>query len=52
MGKCRGKAAYSVVPDGAEMGDFLNLCDKCMREFYSQAKTVFKRVPTVKGEKK
>ncbi len=52
MGTCANRADYSVIPSDGDKRSYLNLCKDCMSAFYSQARTLFKRVPVKKGENK
>lgn len=35
MGICKNKADYSVVPDGAEQNQYINICSDCMQKLHS-----------------
>ncbi|MDE6275287.1 MAG: hypothetical protein K2M75_01975 [Clostridia bacterium] len=36
VGNCRNLANYSVAPEGVGAGQYINLCDKCMRTLYGE----------------
>ncbi|MDE5655135.1 MAG: hypothetical protein K2I46_05950 [Clostridia bacterium] len=36
VGNCRNLAGFSVAPDGVGAGQYINLCEKCMRQLYGE----------------
>ena len=36
VGNCRNLARYSVAPDGVGAGQYINLCEDCMRQLYGE----------------
>ena len=36
VGNCRNLARVSVTPDGVGAGQYINLCQECMRELYGE----------------
>ena len=36
VGNCRNLAKYSVAPEGVGAGQYINLCDACMKELYGE----------------
>ncbi|MDE7190947.1 MAG: hypothetical protein K2O35_00510 [Clostridia bacterium] len=36
VGNCRNLAKYSVAPEGVGAGQYINLCEECMRELYGE----------------
>ena len=39
VGNCRNLATFSVAPDGVGAGQYINLCEECMRQLYGQIGT-------------
>ena len=36
VGNCKNLARYSVAPDGVGAGQYINLCEDCMRQLYGE----------------
>ena len=36
VGNCRNLAKFSVTPDGVGAGQYINLCEDCMRQLYGE----------------
>ena len=36
VGNCRNLADFSVAPEGVGAGQYINLCDSCMRRLYGE----------------
>ena len=36
VGNCLNLARYSVAPDGVGAGQYINLCEECMRQLYGE----------------
>ena len=36
VGNCRNLASFSVAPDGVGVGQYINLCEECMRQLYGE----------------
>ncbi|MDE6869924.1 MAG: hypothetical protein K2O31_04485 [Clostridia bacterium] len=36
VGNCRNLAKYSVAPEGVGAGQYINLCEECMRQLYGE----------------
>ncbi|MCI8420880.1 MAG: hypothetical protein HFE34_01155 [Clostridia bacterium] len=36
VGNCRNLASFSVAPDGVGAGQYINLCEECMRQLYGE----------------
>ncbi|MDE5756558.1 MAG: hypothetical protein K2I23_05650 [Clostridia bacterium] len=36
VGNCRNLAGFSVAPEGVGAGQYINLCDECMRALYGE----------------
>ena len=36
VGNCRNLADFSVTPDGVGAGQYINLCQDCMRQLYGE----------------
>ncbi|MDE7070828.1 MAG: hypothetical protein K2O86_02500 [Clostridia bacterium] len=36
VGNCRNLASFSVAPDGGGAGQYINLCEECMRQLYGE----------------
>lgn len=36
VGNCRNLARFSVAPDGVGTGQYINLCEECMRQLYGE----------------
>ena len=36
VGNCRNLAKFSVAPDGVGAGQYINLCEDCMRQLYGE----------------
>ena len=50
VGNCRSLARYSVAPDGVGAGQYINLCEECMRQLYGEIALVL--APKRKKSKK
>lgn len=42
MGICKNSANYSVVPDGADQSQYVNLCKDCMKKLYVLSSEIYK----------
>lgn len=36
VGNCRNLAGFSVAPEGVGAGQYINLCDECMKQLYGE----------------
>ena len=36
VGNCKNLASFSVAPDGVGAGQYINLCEECMRQLYGE----------------
>ena len=50
VGKCRNLAKFSVAPEGVGAGQYINLCEECMRQLYGEMGILL--TPTRKSKKK
>ena len=50
VGNCRNLAKFSVTPDGVGAGQYINLCEECMRQLYGEIGTLL--APSRKKSKK
>lgn len=41
MGICKNPADYSVVPEGADQSQYINLCKDCMKKLYTESSAIF-----------
>ena len=50
VGNCRNLAGFSVAPEGVGAGQYINLCDGCMRTLYGEIGVLL--APKRKSKKK
>ena len=50
VGNCRNLAKFSVAPEGVGAGQYINLCDECMRTLYGEIGLLL--TPKSKSKKK
>ena len=50
VGNCRNLATFSVAPEGVGAGQYINLCEECMKKLYGEIGLLIE--PKAKGKKK
>lgn len=40
IGNCRNQASYSIIPNNAGQGQYIHLCEGCLKELYNSLTTI------------